>query len=58
MKPEDIAGQVYKPLHNKYMDEMFKLIRSRFGGYNIPKHSTAREAVSYTHLSLDISLWY
>ena len=45
MKPEDIAGQVYKPLHNKYMDEMFKLIRSRFGGYNIPKHSTAREVI-------------
>lgn len=45
MKPGDIPGQVYKPLHNKYMDEMFKLIRSRFGGYNIPKHSTAREVI-------------
>ena len=45
MKPEDIPGQVYKPLRNKYMDEMFKLIRSRFGGYNIPKHSTAREVI-------------
>ena len=45
MKPGDIPGQVYKPLHNRYMDEMFKLIRSRFGGYNIPKHSTAREVI-------------
>ncbi len=45
MKPGDIPGQVYKPLRNKYMDEMFKLIRSRFGGYNIPKHSTAREVI-------------
>lgn len=45
MKPGDIPMQVYKPLRNKYMDEMFKLIRARFGGYNVPKHSTAREVV-------------
>lgn len=45
MKEGDITAQVYKPLHDKYLDEMFKLIRSRFGGYNIPKHSTAREVI-------------
>lgn len=45
MEPGDIPCQVYKPLHNPYLDEMFKLIRSRFGGYNIPKHSTAREVI-------------
>ncbi len=45
MKPGDVPVQVYKPLRNKYMDEMFKLIRARFGGYNIPKHSTAREVI-------------
>lgn len=45
MKPEDITGQVYKPLRNTHLDEMFKLIRSRFGGYNIPKHSTAKEVI-------------
>lgn len=45
MKPEDITGQVYKPLRNNHLDEMFKLIRSRFGGYNIPKHSTAKEVI-------------
>lgn len=45
MKPGDVPMQVYKPLHNKYLDEMFKLIRSRFGGYNVPKHSTAREVI-------------
>ena len=27
MKPEDVPLQVYKPLRNKYMDEMFKIIR-------------------------------
>ena len=45
MKPGDLPMQVYKPLHNKYLDELFKRIRSRFGGVNIPKHSTAREMV-------------
>lgn len=45
MRPDDYPVQVYKPLHNKYLDEMFKYIRSRFGGYNVPKHSTARELI-------------
>lgn len=45
MSPEDIPVQVYKPLRNKYVDELFKRIRSRFGGYNVPKHSTARELI-------------
>lgn len=45
MRPGDAPMQVYKPLHNKYLDEMFKRIRSRFGGINVPKHSTAREMV-------------
>lgn len=45
MKPDDVPVQVYKPLHNKYLDEMFQRIRSRFGGYNVSKHSMARELV-------------
>lgn len=45
MRPEDVPVQVYKPLRNVYMNEMFKLIRARFGGYNVPKHSTAREVI-------------
>ncbi len=45
MNPGDIPVQVYKPLRNKYLNEMFKLIRSRHGGYNVPKHSTAREVI-------------
>ena len=45
MHPDDIPIQVYKPLHNKYLDQMFKRIRARFGGYNVPKHSTAREVI-------------
>ena len=45
MKPGDVPVQVYKPLKDKYLNELFKQIRSRFGGYNIPKHSTAREII-------------
>lgn len=41
----DVPIQVYKPLKDPYLDRLFKRIRSRFGGYNIPKHSTAREIV-------------
>ena len=33
----------------KGLHELFKRIRSRFGGYNIPKHSTAREIIKLKH---------
>lgn len=45
LKPGDLGLQVYKPLHNKHLDEMFKRIRARFGAVNIPKHSTAKEII-------------
>ncbi|MDR0987857.1 MAG: lysophospholipid acyltransferase family protein [Prevotellaceae bacterium] len=45
MHAGDIPVQVYKPLHNRYFDRLFRHIRARFGGYNVPKHSTARELV-------------
>ena len=45
MQEGDIPVQIYKPLHNKYMDAIFKRIRTRFGGYNVAKHSTAREII-------------
>ena len=45
MNEGDLPVQVYKPLRDKYLDELFKVIRSRFGGYNVPKHSTAREII-------------
>lgn len=41
----DVPMQVYKPLKDKYLNELFQRIRSRFGGYNVPKHSTAREII-------------
>lgn len=45
MKEGDIPMQVYKPIKNKHIDELFKYIRSRFGGYNVPKHDTIREVI-------------
>ena len=45
MEPGDLPVQIYKPLRNKYFDQLFKDIRSRFGGYNVAKHDTVRELV-------------
>lgn len=45
MAPGDVPVQVYKRLRNPYLNEMFKRIRARYGGYNVPKHSTAREVI-------------
>ena len=45
MRPEDVAVQVYKPLRDSRLDNLFQYIRARFGGYNVPKHSTAREVI-------------
>lgn len=45
MKKGDIPVQIYKPLRNKYFDKLFQHIRSRFGGLNVPKHSTVREVI-------------
>ncbi|MDR0961285.1 MAG: lysophospholipid acyltransferase family protein [Mediterranea sp.] len=45
MQSGDIPVQVYKPLRDKNLDRLFKHIRARFGGYNVPKHSMAREIV-------------
>jgi KDO2-lipid IV(A) lauroyltransferase len=43
MKKGDIPVQIYKPLRDPYIDALFKKIRARFGGLNVPKHSTVRE---------------
>lgn len=45
MKEGDIPMQVYKPIRNKHIDELFKHNRSRFGGYNVPKHDAIREVI-------------
>ena len=45
MKEGDIPMQVYKPIKNKYIDELFKRARSRFGGYNVPKHEAVKEVI-------------
>lgn len=45
MRSEDVAVQVYKPLRDSRLDDLFKYIRGRLGGYNVPKHSTAREVI-------------
>ena len=56
MKPEDIPMQVYKTLRNPYVDKLFQNIRSRFGGYNVPKHDTAREVIRARHAGKKLAL--
>lgn len=38
-------GEIYKPLKNKAMDDLFLRIRSRFGSLGIPKNETLRVIV-------------
>ncbi|MEG1684849.1 MAG: lysophospholipid acyltransferase family protein [Bacteroides sp.] len=46
MKPKGyLPVQIYKPIKNKYIDKLVLNIRSRFGGCNVPKHSTVRQAI-------------
>jgi len=40
------VGGLYKPLHNKVFDSMFKKIRSRFGAHTIAKDTALRKMVS------------
>lgn len=56
MNPEDIPMQVYKTLRNPYVDKLFQNIRSRFGGYNVPKHDTAREVIRARHAGKKLAL--
>lgn len=41
-KAELVGGQIYKPLHNKVMDEVMLKIRSRFGLECVPQQKTVR----------------
>ena len=38
-------GQIYKPLKNRAMDELFLKIRRRFGSFGIPRYETLRAIV-------------
>lgn len=38
-------GQIYKPLKNKAIDDIFLKIRSRFGSFGIAKNDTLREII-------------
>lgn len=42
----ELLGQIYKPLKNKAIDDIFLKIRSRFGSLGIPKNSTFRTIIN------------
>lgn len=43
--PNKILGQIYKPLKNKAVDDLFLKIRGRFGSLGIPRYETLRAIV-------------
>ncbi len=42
-----VGGELYRPLNNKYFDQFFLKLRSRFGTVNIPKNDAFRAIVNY-----------
>ena len=40
-------GEVYRPLKNKWFDEFFLKLRSRYNTINIPKNDVLREFIKY-----------
>ena len=46
--PEDaILGEVYRPLKNKWFDDFFLKLRSRYKTVNIPKNDVLREFIKF-----------
>ncbi len=41
-----VGGELYRPLNNKYFDQFFLKLRSRFGTVNIPKNDALRAIVN------------
>lgn len=42
----ELLGQIYRPLKNKAIDDLFLKIRSRFGSIGIPKNNTLRTIIN------------
>lgn len=47
LKEGSIAGQIYHPLEDKAMDEIFLRLRGRFGAHSIPMASTLRTLLGW-----------
>lgn len=44
---EGLMGEVYRPLKNRWFDNFFLKLRSRYGTINIPKNEVLREFIKY-----------
>lgn len=42
-----ILGEVYRPLNNRWFNNLFLKLRSRYGTINIPKNDVLREFIKY-----------
>ncbi len=48
VSPENaVIGELYRPLKNKWFDEFFLKLRSRYNTINIPKNDVLREFIKY-----------
>lgn len=53
-----IAGELYRPLKNKYFDGFFLKLRSRFGTFNIPKNDALRAVVDFKREKKNFALGF
>lgn len=53
-----VAGELYRPLKNKYFDGFFLKLRSRFGTFNIPKNDALRAVVNFKREKKNFALGF
>ncbi|MCK9156061.1 MAG: lysophospholipid acyltransferase family protein [Paludibacteraceae bacterium] len=53
-----VAGELYRPLNNKYFDGFFLKLRQRFGTFNIPKNDALRAVVNFKREKKNFALGF
>lgn len=53
-----IAGELYRPMKNKYFDGFFLKLRSRFGTFNIPKNDALRAVINFKREKKNFALGF
>ncbi|MFA6778934.1 MAG: lysophospholipid acyltransferase family protein [Paludibacteraceae bacterium] len=53
-----VAGELYRPLKNKYFDAFFLKLRGRFGTFNIPKNDALRAIVNFKREKKNFALGF
>lgn len=53
-----IAGELYRPMKNKYFDDFFLKLRGRFGTFNIPKNDALRAIANFKREKKNFALGF